>query len=410
MNFSYMGTKKAIAPRVAEIANKSKKGVFLDLFCGIGSVGQVIGTKRPLWANDAQKFAFTVAQSVFTSTTSLCVCVKSRDMLDLFEENKASLSVELGKLVEKERTVINTGDINSIVYFYDALSTVSNCQDLESERTLKSKNPNLFPFNLFTICYPGTYLGLLQCVEVDSLRYAIFALRASGNISEEDQNWLLLALCKAISNCSTTTGHFAQFLTINNNNIKYFVGKRKKSILTEMGLAVSCCIPAGDLNWRLKNKVFNHDALSLLDILIGAGEAPAVIYADPPYTDDQYSRYYHLYETVIKYDYPKVEFKAKYRCDRFRSTFSLKSAAESEIDKLVMKCSELHSDLLLSYPQNGLLGNSLDSIPKIIQKYYDKSEILQIIPHTHSSFGAANSKSKNEIMEVIFRGYNTKQR
>lgn len=28
------------------------------------------------------------------------------------------------------------------------------------------------------------------------------------------------------------------------------------------------------------------------------------IYADPPYTDMQYSRYYHLLNIVAKYDYP----------------------------------------------------------------------------------------------------------
>ena len=34
----------------------------------------------------------------------------------------------------------------------------------------------------------------------------------------------------------------------------------------------------------------------------GMKQRPAIIYADPPYTDDQYSRFYHLYETALLYD------------------------------------------------------------------------------------------------------------
>lgn len=401
-----MGTKKAIGPIVAEIAKSSRQGSFLDLFCGVGCVAQNIGTERVIWANDAQKFAFSLAKAMFTSSQGLFEAMHAPEMFKLFKANKATLTDKLDDLVHQEEATLDSMNVETISNFYKIIPNVETSQLSEEERRRNSNNIHAHPFSLFTICYPGTYLGLSQCIEVDSLRYAISLLNRQNVINDECQNWFILALCKAISNCSTTTGHFAQFLNPNTNNIKYYINKRRKSVLTEMHSIIPNCIPIGTSVWRENNKVFNRDALFLLDQLIEHGEAPAVVYADPPYTEDQYSRFYHLYETLIAYDYPEVQHKAKYRKDRFRSSFSLKSIAGSKIEELIKKCSFLGSDLLLSYPQNGLLGNSLESIPGLVGKYYNRSEVVKVISHSHSSFGASNSKSKSEILEIIFRGYN----
>ena len=85
------------------------------------------------------------------------------------------------------------------------------------------------------------------------------------------------------------------------------------------------CPPIGSAGWRSRNRVFAQDANSLLAELCHLPDRPAVIYADPPYTDDQYSRYYHLYETLLYYDYPEALGTGRYRPDRFRSQYSLKT-------------------------------------------------------------------------------------
>lgn len=406
MKFSYMGTKRAIAPIVADIAKLSPPGPFLDLFCGIGCVGQTVASDRQVWANDVQRFAFTVGKCVFTSADPVDLQKTAVQQQYLFKKNFEVLSHEYGQLVEEERHALSSNDVAKITEFYSKVETVTTSHALEMTRNTYNGNPYTFPFCLFSICYPGTYLGLLQCLELDSLRYAIHTLREGEALSSSDHDWLLIALCKALSNCSTTTGHFAQFLTPNPNNIKKFVKKRQRSLLNEYHFAKTSCAPSGDEKWRKFNKVFNMDAISLLDSLNLESSLPAVIYADPPYTEDQYSRYYHLYETVINYDYPPIECKARYRNSRFRSDFSLKSAAKQEITKLISKCHDLGADLILSYPQNGLLGSSIDAIPTLIREFYRYSEVMKLLPHIHSSFGAANTNSKREITEIIFRGHN----
>lgn len=55
----------------------------------------------------------------------------------------------------------------------------------------------------------------------------------------------------------------------------------------------------------LKSKVFNQDMSALLKNSEFNQQRIKLIYADPPYTDMQYSRYYHLLNVAAKYDYPE---------------------------------------------------------------------------------------------------------
>jgi len=47
-----------------------------------------------------------------------------------------------------------------------------------------------------------------------------------------------------------------------------------------------------------QNRVEVSDALSLLKS--SRVSSVTAVYADPPYTKDQYSRYYHVYETMYR--------------------------------------------------------------------------------------------------------------
>ena len=90
-------------------------------------------------------------------------------------------------------------------------------------------------------------------------------------------------------------------------------------------------------------------------MLYKRNERPAIIYADPPYTSDHYSRYYHLYETLLLYDYPSSEATGRYRPDRFFSRYSIKTEVEAAMDRLIADCAKIGSRLVLSYPERGLL-------------------------------------------------------
>ncbi|WP_239508159.1 DNA adenine methylase, partial [Proteus mirabilis] len=69
-----------------------------------------------------------------------------------------------------------------------------------------------------------------------------------------------------------------------------------------------------------------------------------MVYADPPYTSVQYSRYYHVLNVLTDYDYPVCEGPG--RCPvkgyRFSSRFEFKTGpAEKELGEFVGACASL---------------------------------------------------------------------
>jgi adenine-specific DNA-methyltransferase len=64
VNISYMGTKRELAPAVADVVAQAKEGVMLDAFSGMCSVGELVAPARQVWNNDAQAFSAEVARDL----------------------------------------------------------------------------------------------------------------------------------------------------------------------------------------------------------------------------------------------------------------------------------------------------------------------------------------------------------
>ena len=67
LGVSYMGTKRVLAGTVAQIVESSPRGPVLDAFAGMCAIGSAVGANRSVWTNDAQFFAWSVAQAHFCS-------------------------------------------------------------------------------------------------------------------------------------------------------------------------------------------------------------------------------------------------------------------------------------------------------------------------------------------------------
>ena len=119
------------------------------------------------------------------------------------------------------------------------------------------------------------------------------------------------------------------------------------------------------------------------------------VYIDTPYTGEQYSRFYHILETVTKYDNPPLEYKAKYRKDRFTSGFSLRSTAKDEFKDMLNLLSQMNKTIVLSYSSKGLIP--LDELEFIICKRFKNVQMLEK-DYSHSTQGKGNIK----ITEVLF--------
>lgn len=400
---SYMGTKKQLAPYVASIVSSARPGPFLDLFAGMCSVSVAVGQSRNIWCNDVQEFASNVGRAFFTSQEGPINFERAIDIVrPHYIANISLLSKRFSDLLAREFRELESPNLESFCQFEQSSSHVGNSQELNLERANLALGNALHPYRLFTLTFCAGYFGYRQCTEIDSIRFAIDKLSEEKLISSEQANWMCLALCQSLSKVASSTGHFAQYLKPNKKSFRRIVSQRRRSVWNEWISALHQMWPVGSRSWRGRNRAFQTDAIQLLQKLKGFEEVPSVIYADPPYTADHYSRYYHVYETLILYDYPSAEGIGRYRPDRFVSMFSIKNKIWSSINSLIKHSSELGSKLVLSYPSNGLIENSEREIIKLLQTYFPKSSVKKRLNYNHSSLGASKGHQKVDVEELIF--------
>ncbi|XYD09636.1 DNA adenine methylase [Methylobacterium sp. NMS12] len=387
-----MGTKRQLADHVQKIGAACQPGPFLDAFAGMGSVGTAIGTQRSVWSNDKQAFAVLVAQAQFVSRSgpkkSNRVDVR---LLSLVKKRMQLARDKLSDIVEVENVAISTGDTRLFNELFDVGHARRGLLDDLEQRC-----------GVFTDRYAGTYFGFLQCIEVDALRSSIENLKDDGLIDIDQWRWFVVALARAIAKVSTTTGHFAQPLRPKASNIGKFAAQRRRSVIEEWELALKELTPVGDRNWRANNRVFNSDAEHLLSSFWRSATRPSVVYADPPYTKDQYSRFYHVYETLVLNDNPVVSGEGVYRSDRFTSKYCLASQVDEAIETIIAQTAEIGADLILSYPTNGLLKDSVDRLPRMFAAHYGSRPNSIQLPHVHSTLGGSKGRPTSAVTEVIY--------
>jgi adenine-specific DNA-methyltransferase len=405
LKISYMGTKRRLASAVAEVVAFGPNGPVLDLFSGMCAVASELTPVRQVWCNDVQCFAAEVAAAFFTSEEGPRISATVFDRVSVeFLRNARALNTRFASERSAERAALDSDDAERIAKT-DALAPDIGASDiLDRERARLSQLPRQFPYRLFSITFSGAYFGLGQCIEIDSIRFAIDQLWRQRVIDRDQQRWMILALGQAACKVANTTGHFAQFLKVKRSNVNRFVRQRRRSVWSEWQDAIQGLEPLGSKSWRQRNRTFKRDALSLLKDLRRSRSRPSVIYADPPYTNDHYSRYYHVYETLVRYDYPESVGIGRYRPDRFRSTFSLRTQVASQIDELIRSCSLIGAELVLSYPEEGLLKNSKATIASLLLKHYSRYEAHEI-EHFHSSLGGSKGFEKHPVTEIIYRAH-----
>jgi adenine-specific DNA-methyltransferase len=398
----YMGTKKYLARHMREVIDSCPPGPVLDVFSGMGSVAEALASSRQVWMNDVQFFASEVARALFASRSRPVDRDGIMDQfIPLFEQNKQRLLNRFRETIRDEDGEIAAGTVQGLLNANQIVRSRIDSAFVYGElRRLQLKSTE--PYRLFALSYSGKYFSLRQTIEIDSLRYAIDAI----HIADEQKRWMLLALGVAMLRASASTGHFAQYLSPKAANLQFLLRQRRRSIFETFWIELSALAPVGTQLWRSKNRVFRHDAIQLLEQLGRSGNGPAVVYADPPYTDDQYSRFYHLWETLILYDYPVATGKGCYRAGRFRTPFALKSEVEGAVNALACAASKTGAHFVLSYPVNGLLSTIPIRIEDIVKRHYRSCKAVRQIKHEHSTMGASNGRAKNLVTEMVYLARN----
>lgn len=392
----YMGTKRHMAAHVCDtISALQPNGRVVDLFSGMGSVAESLKNTSSVVTNDALSFTAALSRARFIG--------KRRDinpelaverLSERFHSRRAVLEAAYeSQLKDEDEALVSTR--TDLARYIDRAIHAGNSTACRRAARRAAEASDSTHYELASLYFSAGYLSLRQAIEVDAIRAAI---DADEHLDQRD--WLLGAWISAVSTLINAPGHTAQFLKPNTESgHARIIRTWSRSIWTEFSLALGELEQVGTSRWRSANSVYVGDALDL----ISSGHLSNIgaVYADPPYTKDQYSRYYHVYETLYRYDFPDSHGAGRNRSDRFTTGFSLKTAVIASFHDLCRNVARMRVPLILSYPSSGLLSSAGSSVPEIAGQYFSDVETYSI-QASHSTMGASTGASKKSATENLY--------
>jgi adenine-specific DNA-methyltransferase len=399
VGITYMGTKRALASAVADIARHAQPGILLDAFAGMCSVAEAVGATRQIWTNDVQRFACEVARAVFTSREAPPSPLTYGDLhFHQFRQTQRLLSRSFPVSLAIEDELLRAPSFDA---FQVKLSKLQRALSKETANC-RVRSPHLF-----ATIYSGTYFGTAQAIDADAIYTALSVAKSKRAINADEQRWGMIALGRSLLKIANSTGHFAQHLKPKSDTFRRYIALRRRSLWSEWLESIAIMSPVGDGDWRKHNRAYNKDTLKLIPAFARARADVSVIYADPPYTDDQYSRFYHVLETLCLYDYPEVTGAGLYRPNRFHTSFSHIAKSTAALSSLIESSAATGADLILSYPTNGLAIKAGASVRSLLKKHFRRVEVCRSMPHAHSTFGASKGVAKAPTTELIYLARST---
>lgn len=370
----YLGSKIRVLDEIGSVVKElaPRGGRVADFFAGSTVVSQFIASKGySISAYDTQIYAKEFGVACLGIGRKQSERLNSDHVLGDLKIRTRLPNEELWcDFAQDEKTAIQNLDIKKLRSIYGQLPHI--WKDTNSE--FHSKIANSIGFEsaisrLPLVCsvYSGSYFGVQQALEIDQIRNSIWQLSKSQLISRWQESAALTALMFAASRCVHSAGkHFAQPIKNHEAGTNKFadtrlLSDRKISVVESFQEAVESI---NRLAFSEKNS--NNFELRQAEKLQARDIAEFdLVYLDPPYTAQQYSRFYHLLETLCSYSFPNLITDGTitsglYPKDRFKSAFCSKRNALPAFSTILERCKSAKANLLISYSHSvsGSDGNA----------------------------------------------------
>lgn len=430
----YIGNKTKLLPNIKQVVDDNLKGTgcILDLFSGSTVVAQCLSKKYTVYTNDIQKYSYIVSKAVleidpnFDYTSLNIEHIINSNYFNLNSQYIHSIWMDALQY-EKEliNALVNNIEDDELLqkfkkYYEDSpyvfnyeegnypnvFKGLDNIYSKENYRKLHDNKTDNF-YILFSLNYAMPYFSLNQAVFIDSYRFAIDKMLYNKEISKTEYYIYLSLLIYLLNNIVTSVGdHYAQpqqFKVSDQKKLKKEVSKIiKKKSLDLLNCISQKCEEFKKINSNgvCRNKSFCNNYMDMLNFK--EMENVDLIYIDPPYTNAHYSRFYHILETLVNYDYPDLEYFGRYRNDRFQSSFCIKSKALAEFECMIKKCANLHKPIVISYSDTKQCIVLKSELIDICKKYYVEVNVEEL-DYLYRNFGQQPNKVKGKELLVICR-------
>lgn len=417
----YLGSKLRLAPAIAEAIDNADatRGTVLDLFAGSGTTAFALSGHRTVLTSDIQEYSRVICSALLSPRPT------PGDLASSFAARLAAgspivdtLRDAIEPLIEFERGALLTaarGDAEPICAVLEEGSILANERglragtSLELQRRLTETTSRLARAGLAgsavatTVRYfGGAYFSYEQALELDCV-----AAISSEGFPPSLRDLFTAALLSTASDTVNTVGkQFAQPI-----RPKTRTGGVKKHLLAKLERDRKVSVQIRFLNWLARYA--SHSPPGTKHVAIRADYREAlrqfageysVVYADPPYTRDHYSRFYHVLETIARRDNPPITrspgaaendlSRGMYRDDRHQSPFCIRSQAAGAFRELFQLASDNGANMVLSYSpfQSGAHPRlmQIEALLELARRFYGNVELERVDGVSHSKLNRSS--------------------
>ncbi len=395
----YLGNKLRVLDPILDMAVRmvGPNRRVADLFTGSSVVAQALCSNGfSVTAVDTQSYSVAIASAMLGVGRSES---EAFDPLQVLRARYSSSKLDRwSRYAEAESNAIAQNDFGSLTKLYSELPLI-----WRRAEQLGSAVADDVP--LMTEIYSGSYFGVGQALALDQLRSSAAALHRTGQLTDWQFTAALTAIMSAASAAVNSAGkHFAQPLLAGSSQN---VGFLRKRVLEDRRICIDkhFISASAEINLRAQMSFTGNRAVkSAAEDFVANDESEFdLYYLDPPYTAQQYSRFYHVLETLADYKMPDLIHNGKvttglYPASRYKSAFSSRRFALPAFSGILQQAKRKNVSLLISYSSSGAnsTGNarmiSLSELLEACRGVFGDKAVQQIqMKHRYRQFNSTEN-------------------
>jgi adenine-specific DNA-methyltransferase len=408
----YLGSKLRALASIGEAldAVSEHNARVYDLFAGSGTVSRWLANTRPVTAVDIQEYSRVICSALLNPAQIDTRSVR-RDIQSM-TESSGSLGVHYAAapLIELEAEALDQasgGDASLLADMIEAGSLMTANTEIANKSVRKAFGEarvrisalagHDLQSSMILRHFGGIYFSYRQAADLD-------VILTFAHISENPERETLVAaaLSSASELVNTVGKQFAQPIRPRSKQGSIKPGLVNLAMRDRLRNAFSAY--ANSIEKYLSQPDAAQGCIAVRsdyrDFLASASFDDGVVYADPPYTRDHYSRFYHVLETMALRDDPAISSntvrgktspsRGAYREDRHQSPFCIRSQAPDAFDELFSRVAKKGMPIVVSYSP---YAAEKDAHPRVMEmgvveeiagRYYAKVELVSVGEFFHS--------------------------
>ncbi|MBN8185984.1 DNA adenine methylase [Salipiger thiooxidans] len=427
----YLGSKLRALPAIEEALQgvSDEASPVCDLFAGSGTVASWLSRSRPVTAVDIQEYSRIICDAMLNPSqvslkvleVKIAAAISSSRLTGVLRAARPLIELE-EQLLEQSRLGDPSGladliEAGSFMTFRGRHENLLIAEAHSASKRLLSENDGLADVSTMVFRhFGGVYFSFEQAAKLDVLLDVVHSL-----VLEERRSPLAAILTTASDIVNTVGKQFAQPIRPRDKD-----GRVKRTLYSQVARdrfkdPVAVFFHSMEKYLGLPSHDFNHSAVrsDYLDFLRSGVFNRGVVYADPPYTRDHYSRFYHALETIALRDDPRISTntahgvtqpsRGVYRVERHQSPFCIRSKAPDAFEQMFAEIASAGLPLVLSYSPYSSEKDAhprvmtVDAISDLAKGSFASVEVTSIGGFSHSRLNKAElHKEASSEAEFLF--------